>query len=151
MRYLYLIPFFLAFVAMGSPLLLTFTWTDTADNETGFRLYVRDSPSSVWEILADFDTPNVEFYEDTFEVEEGDHFETMVTAYNATEESAPSNIEMIDVPITVPSPTDTGWIYWEDKDGGTYFYSLLFGWVWGSEETMPYFFFFDTGEWKEDI
>jgi len=144
----YLTLFLFACVTLyGAPFELVLTWTDNADNETGFRLYSRPTATAPWVVLADFDLPNVELYEDTFDAVGGEHIEYVVKAYNAEGESGPSNIATLDIPLPpLPPPTETGWIYWAKADGGVYVYSGT-RWLWWSETTLPYYLDFTDRQW----
>ena len=145
----YLTLFLFACVTLyGAPFELVLTWTDNSDNETGFRLYqLSVIEPEQWLPIADFNQPNIERFEDTFDAVGGEHMEYRVVAYNADGESLPSNIATLDIPLpTLPPPTETGWIYWAKADGGVYVYSGT-RWLWWSETTLPYYLDFTDRQW----
>jgi hypothetical protein len=73
------------------------TWTDTATNESGFKVYrrlqVRRKKWSPWTIVQTIAAPNSNQYTD-LGLSAGT-YQYYVTAYNAAGESAPSNTAAI--------------------------------------------------------
>jgi hypothetical protein len=145
MKYLFLL---LGLICINFAQAVTYSfalnWTDTSNNEDGFRIYFRNDPNGSWEQLNEISTPNIETYVDTREVSNGDHLEYRVSAFNFAAEAS-SDAAVYNVIISI---RENGWIYWIKINDSAYFWDDLTGWWWTSESVLPYVLNLNRNEWK---
>lgn len=77
------------------------SWTDAADNESGYRVERRNAGASAWQSLAELADGSTEYTDGT--VAAGASYEYRVLAVNGAGE-APSAIVRADIPSAVPNP-----------------------------------------------
>ena len=84
------------------------TWSDRSDNEVGFRLERRVLNTGNFVQIWDSAAANVTTYDDSTGINEDTSYEYRVYAYNATGDSAFSNVAAVYVPVSgttgVPNP-----------------------------------------------
>jgi titin len=82
---------------------INLTWTDNANNETGFKVYISTN-GTTFSLLATIPYPNVPFYTCTG-LNSATTYYYRVTAFNAVGESAPATTNATTQDVVPPSPS----------------------------------------------